>query len=217
MFIKICGISLEEDYGFLLERNISAVGFIAYPRSPRYVGPGKLARILGSRENNPSIKKVAVFVNSAFEEIMEYVRCGIDVVQLHGGESPDIAVRLSEYAEVWKAVRPRSEDEIRKYASFPAGKFLIDAFSEKLKGGTGKPADWKLARLAVETYSQPVILAGGLKPENVYEAVKAVKPYGIDVSSGVEASPGVKNFSAIDTLLENARKAFEEIKESGRS
>ncbi|OGV48451.1 MAG: hypothetical protein A2017_19585 [Lentisphaerae bacterium GWF2_44_16] len=214
MFIKICGIKTENDYKLVTERKVSAVGFIAYPASPRYVEPEKLSLILASCENNPSIKKVAVFVNSPFEEIMKYISCGIDVVQLHGDEGPDFALKISEYAEVWKAIRPRSEEDVRKYTSFPAKKFLIDAFSEKQRGGTGKTADRELARLALSTYSRPVILAGGLNPENVYEAVKTVKPYGIDVSSGVEISPGVKDFAAVDTLIVSARKAFKEIEEN---
>lgn len=217
MFIKICGIKSEKDYGFVADKKISAVGFIAYPASPRYVDTERLSRILCSRENNHPLKKVAVFVNSSFEDIMKYIRCGIDVVQLHGDESPDFALKISEHAEVWKAIRPRSEENVRKYDSFPAKKFLIDTFSEKLRGGTGKTSNWELAQLAVETYSQPVILAGGLNPENVYEAVKTVKPYGIDVSSGVEISPGIKDFSAVDTLVENARKAFKEIMKNRHS
>lgn len=208
MFIKICGITRREDYEVLLENEISAAGFIAYPKSKRYISAENVKNIL---RPGGKLLNVAVFVNAAKDEIMKYLDAGINVVQLHGNESEEFAAELSKSIEIWRAIRPRAEKDIKDKLAYPASKILIDAYSEKMPGGTGTKADWHLAALAVELFRKPIILAGGLTMENIENAIMQVRPCGVDISSGVEISPGIKDKKAIENLSELARKAFADL------
>jgi phosphoribosylanthranilate isomerase len=205
MFIKICGITRREDYEFIHGRNISAVGFIAYPKSKRYISPENVKAIL--RGGN-DILKVAVCVDSEIEEIKKYIAAGINVVQLHGNEKASLAEELSKYVEVWRALRPKTEKDITDNLEYPASKILIDTYSEKMMGGTGMKADWGLARLAVKLFKKPVILEGGLNLSNIENAIAEVRPFGVDINSGVETAPGIKDTKAIENIVILARKAF---------
>ena len=200
IFVKICGITKAGDAVFTSRCGADALGFIAYPKSPRFINASSVERIIGHIPEN--IKKVAVFVNPAIDEVKAYVAAGVNVIQLHGAETAAFAGKVAKYAEVWKAIRPESVKDVLKYVDYPCDKFLIDAFASHAYGGTGKTADWELAKFAVESLKKPVILAGGLSAANAAEAVKTVKPYGIDVSSGVESSPGVKDPVKLKALFE---------------
>ena len=204
LFVKICGITRLEDAMFATANGAGAVGFIAYPKSPRYVTPEQVSRIAGSLK--AGIRKVAVFVNPGLDEINAYIAAGADVIQLHGDETAEFAEKIAEFAEVWKALRLKTEDEALNFRKFPASKFLLDAFSEKEYGGTGRKADWNIAKFAVETSSVPIILAGGLNPANIAEAVNSVNPFGVDISSGVESSPGIKDLGKLSKLFEEIKK-----------
>jgi phosphoribosylanthranilate isomerase len=155
--------------------------------------PEAVGKIL--RDFPAALKKAAVFVNADTDAIGKYIDSGVDTIQLHGDENADFAEKLKKGfgLEIWKALRPRSKEEVDSFRSFPADKFLLDAFSASARGGTGKTADWKLAAYAVETLNAPVILAGGLKLANISEALSVVSPFGVDLSSGVEKSPGIKD------------------------
>lgn len=204
MYIKICGITRESDRDAAICCGASALGFIAYPKSPRYVCPDRVRElILGIDER---VDKVAVFVNESLDVILKYVDSGVNIVQLHGAESSELAKEVAKYVTVWKAMAIRSEDDISLYNGYPADKYIIDAYCEKDFGGTGKLADWGLAEQAVATFTVPVLLAGGLTVKNVRKAVDKVKPFGLDLSSGVEVSPGIKDPALIDAFIKAVRQ-----------
>ncbi|HBC88085.1 MAG TPA: N-(5'-phosphoribosyl)anthranilate isomerase [Lentisphaeria bacterium] len=205
LFVKICGIIRKEDAVFASECGAAALGFIAYPKSLRFIPVSSAGKIMMEVPGN--ILKVAVFVNPTSDEVAKYIDAGAGVVQLHGDETAEFAEKTAKSAEVWKAIRPKTKDDVLKFKGFPASKFLIDSSSGNAYGGTGITADWELAKFAVEALGVAVILAGGLSPANVAEAVGQVRPFGIDLSSGVESSPGIKDHAKI-------RKLFEEIKKT---
>lgn len=203
IFVKICGITRLEDAVFASGCGADALGFIAYPKSPRFINAPPVGDIVAKIPGN--VKKVAVFVNPSIDEVRKYIDAGVDVIQLHGDETADFAEKIAEFTEVWKAIRPESGNDILKYTDFPASKFLIDALTVAAYGGTGKTADWASAKFAVVKLKAPVILAGGLNLGNIVEAVKTVHPYGIDVSSGVETSPGLKDHRKLSALFAEIR------------
>jgi len=199
MYIKICGITRKEDRDAALNSGVSALGFIAYPKSPRYVSPERVKELLEGVGQN--VDKVAVFVNASLDEIAKYVDAGVNIIQLHGSEPAEFAEKVAKTSEVWKAMALRSEDDIVRFKNYPADKYLIDAYCEVDHGGTGKVADWDLAEEAVALFDVPVLLAGGITSENVHDAVEKVKPYGLDLSSGVEIRPGIKDHALIKQFI----------------
>ncbi len=193
---KICGITNEEDLRFVTEKTAaSAVGFITYPKSPRFIQYKKIKELL--KKVPCGIRKVGVFVNPTFLEVLDYLNAGIDTIQLHGKETAQLAEDCAKFAEIWKALNPQTIKDIEKYKNFPASKFLIDAFSTKAKGGTGKLADWELAKSAKEILKKDIILAGGISSQNAESAIKEVSPFGLDISSSIEISPGIKDKNLI--------------------
>jgi phosphoribosylanthranilate isomerase len=143
-----------------------------------------------------------VFVNPDLDAVQRYVESGADVIQLHGDETAEFAVKAAKFAEVWKAIRPKNREDVLEYRGYPASRILIDSSEGGGYGGTGSKVDWDLARFAVANIGLPLILAGGLNPDNVAEAICAVRPFGIDLSSGVETSPGIKDRSRIRELFD---------------
>jgi phosphoribosylanthranilate isomerase len=205
MFVKICGITRVEDLDVVVKSGATAVGFIAFPKSPRYVSPEKVKELLKARAQN--LQKVAVFVNPTIDEIKSYIDVGIDTIQLHGQESPEFTAQISELAEVWKAFSLSSKDDLNKYIEHKPDKFVIDAYTtDVVPGGTGKTADWDLALYAKENLATPLILAGGLNVNNIEDAMNKVVPFGLDLSSGVEISPGIKNHNLILQFMEKVNK-----------
>ena len=202
--VKICGIKDLDTLNVAVEAGADAIGFMGYAKSKRFIEAGKLSEILKAARC-PGVLKVGVFVNPTLEEVKRYVEAGIEAVQLHGDESESFAIELAKITIVWKALGPKTRAEIDALASYPASKFLVDACSPTGHGGTGLKADWNLARYAVGRLPQPVILAGGLTPENVWQAIQEVKPAGVDVSSGVESAPGIKSHALIRTFIKTAR------------
>lgn len=208
LFVKVCGITRAEDAAFAVTCGADALGFIAYVKSPRFISPEKVGKIC---KNIPDkIRKVGVFVDAEFSAILPYIDAGIDIIQFHGGESAKFALsaKKSFNVEIWKAIRPKRREYLERYRNYPAEKFLIDTFCVSTPGGTGKTADWKLAKLATDVLSAPVILAGGLNPANIAEAVRRVHPWGIDVNSGVESSPGIKNRQLIKKIFSAIERQF---------
>lgn len=204
--VKICGIRSRESLQAAVEAGAGALGFMAYPKSKRYIPPEELAALLREVEAD-GVRKVGVFVDPSFEELERYLAAGIDAIQLHGSESAAFAKEAATLAEVWKAFSPRSEAEIDAMRDYPAALALVDAYSPVEKGGSGLKADWTLARYAVEKLPRGAMLAGGLTPENVAAAIAAVKPAGADVSSGVETAPGVKDVKLIKAFVKAALEA----------
>ena len=201
LFIKICGITKSEDAKFAINAGADAIGFIAFPKSPRYIEANDVKKICNSLESAKFAKKTGVFVDADIEDIKTYISAGIDTIQLHGNESAKFAEECAKFAEVWKVIKPQAVEDIAKFANFPADKFLLDTFHKDLHGGTGQTMDLKLAKFAVQTLPKPVILAGGLAPDNAVAIVEQIQPYGIDVNSGVETTPGIKDHKLIKKLL----------------
>ena len=206
-FIKICGITRESDLACVVDCGANAVGFIAFPKSPRYTSPSDVKFILDHVDTKGCLK-VAVFVNEDLEEIKKYIDAGIDIIQLHGDESADFAESID--CEVWRAIRLKDDSQIEEFKDYPCSKFLIDSFVKDslIPGGTGHVANWGLATKFVDAVGKEVLLAGGIKNENLEEALKNVKPFGLDLSSGVEESPGIKDHDKIKDLFSTLKALF---------
>ena len=198
--VKICGMTQLKDALFAVEQGVDAVGFIFYKKSPRAVTMKTVREIITKLP--PLVDTVGVFVNESAErlnKIADY--CGLDLVQLHGEESPAFCRKI--HRRVIKAFRVKDLQSIKQLEKFPVSGFLLDTFSDDLHGGTGKTFDWNLALPAKKM--GPVILAGGLTPRNILQAVRQVSPYGVDVCSGVEKSPGIKDLEKVRAFLKNIR------------
>lgn len=201
--IKVCGITNVEDALFAAACGADAVGFIFHAPSPRYVLPKTARQIIASLP--AGIVKVGVFVNRDPDEVRRIAEdCGIDLIQLHGDEPPEYCRRLPP-ERIIKAVSPRTPEEIRALAAYDVRAFLMDARDRGLYGGTGKRADWGLAaKLGKE---HPLILAGGLGEENIGEALGAVAPRALDINSGAERAPGLKDHERLRRIIAIIRKA----------
>ena len=196
--IKICGITNEADANAAVHAGADALGFNFYEGSPRYVEPGRVADIVAGLA--PFVVPVGVFVNAPVDVVGEVCEnTGIQVAQLHGDESPGFCRALNR--PVIKALRVRDESWQSDAASYSVGAVLLDTFVEDRYGGTGLTFDWGL----VEGSPHRVILSGGLNPDNVAEAVRCVRPYGVDTGSGVEREPGRKDHGKIRAFVEAAR------------
>ena len=198
--VKICGMTQLKDALFAVEQGVDAVGFIFYKKSPRAVTMKTVREIITKLP--PLVDTVGVFVNESAERLNKVADyCGLDLVQLHGEESPAFCRKI--HRRVIKAFRVKDLQSIKQLEKFPVSGFLLDTFSDDLHGGTGKTFDWNLA-LPVKKMG-PVILAGGLTPRNILQAVRQVRPYGVDVCSGVEKSPGIKDLEKVRAFLKNIR------------
>jgi phosphoribosylanthranilate isomerase len=205
--IKMCGTTSLEDAAAAVAAGVDALGFIFYDKSPRNVDP-EVARLI-IEELPPFVDTVGVFVDRDREEVEEIIRyCRLDYAQLHGKESPKYCERLARFAapcQVLKALRVgehRRAEDVAPYTGHVKG-FLLDTYAKGQLGGTGESFDWSLIeRLRLgKTY----ILAGGLNVDNVAQAIRSVRPYALDVNSGVERQPGVKDHGLIRAFVERVR------------
>ena len=216
--VKICGVTVPDDAWCCSEVGADAIGLNFYPASPRYVSPSTARRIVADLPS--SLVKVGVFVNAVEDEIVRACgEVGLDAVQLHGDETPHMVARLAD-RRVIKAFRcagqasPGVVDFLRQCRDLGAQPYgvLIDAAYPGVYGGTGQTADWPLVRdLSGRTGGSPVILAGGLRPDNVAAAVETARPDAVDTASGVESSPGCKDARLVADFIRNARDALERI------
>lgn len=198
--IKICGITNEADAAAAVRAGADALGFIFYEGSPRYVAPEKVAGIVAGLP--PFVVSVGVFVNAAVDEVKGTCdTAGIQVAQLHGDEPPGFCRELDR--PVIKVFRVKDETWKSAAEAYPVGAVLLDTFAEDRYGGTGAAFDWRL----VKGSPHRVILSGGLNPDNVAGAVRTVRPYGVDASSGVERAPGSKDHGRIRAFVEAAKGA----------
>ena len=203
MFVKICGITRLSDALHAVEHGASALGFVFWPRSPRHISPERAAAIIAALP--PGVDAVGVFVNETVEGIKAVVaQSGISTIQLHGDEAPAYADALD-----WPVLRAVTVGQVEQAsAAWPPGTtFLMDTADPVRRGGTGKTMNWEQAAAAAR--GRRIVLAGGLTPDNVADAVGTVRPFGVDVSSGVEDAPGVKNADKVARFLASARSAFE--------
>jgi phosphoribosylanthranilate isomerase len=207
--IKICGITHLEDAMAAVAAGADMLGFNFYPQSPRYIDPAACAGIVsGLGQYASRVRFVGVFVNTPPAEIAAILdQCGLHLAQLSGDEPPEDLTGLDGRA--YKALRPKDSAALERmlsgyppHASPPA--WLIDTYHPGQYGGTGQTADWSLA--AALARQAPVLLAGGLSPENVGAAVAQVQPWGVDVASGVESTPGRKDIDKMKRFILLARK-----------
>ena len=197
--VKVCGMTSLKDALVAVEGGADAVGFIFYKKSPRSVTMKTVREIV--LELPPFVDTVGVFVDETAEQINKIADyCNLDIIQLHGNESPTFCKKIRR--KVIKAFRIKDMQSVKKLSSFQVSGFLLDTFSENLHGGTGKVFDWNLA-LPAKKFG-PVIMAGGLTPNNVQQAVRQIRPYGVDVCSGVESEPGIKDHKKVRAFLKNA-------------
>jgi phosphoribosylanthranilate isomerase len=200
MFLKICGLTNEADAVHAAAAGATALGVVFAPASPRCVSPDRARDIVEAVPTGVPV--VGVFVDTPLEEIVSVVaHTGIRIVQLHGDEP-------ESYAAVLKVPLLRAAGVDARLDAWPTATLLLDAVAGTARGGTGRRVDW--TRATAIARSRRTVLAGGLTPDNVAEAIAIVQPFGVDVSSGVEAAPGRKDPDKVSRFLDNARKAFVE-------
>jgi phosphoribosylanthranilate isomerase len=203
--VKICGITTWEDARLSIDLGASALGFNFYPPSPRAISPSHAWSII--RRLPPFVEAVGVFVNwppLVVDALARALRLGS--VQLHGAESPEEVGQLVRKHRVIKAVQVRRGFRVASLARYSAADaILLDGFARGLHGGTGRTLDWKLGQ-AAGRYGR-IILAGGLAPENIAEAIRVAQPYAVDVASGVEAQPGRKDPARLRALFASVESA----------
>ena len=202
--IKICGITNAQDAEAAVTAGADALGFVFYAQSPRCIEPAVAKRIIAQLP--PFVLSVGVFVNHDRDTILKvFDECGLALAQLHGEETPTFCESLER--PVLRALRLRDRGSLLALAEYKGRMgvrgLVVDAFSTKAYGGTGQTGDWVLAREVAQ--AAPILLAGGLTPNNVQEAIRQVQPYGVDVSSGVEERPGKKNHEKIHAFAQAVR------------
>jgi len=200
--VKICGITSAEDAVAAVDAGADALGLIFVPGTPRYVTPEAAASVI--ERVPPLVSTVGVFVDHPLDEVVRIVGAlRLHAVQLHGQESEAYCCGMP--VPVIRALRVRDARSLDGMETYPAHAFLLDAYVEGRPGGTGVPIAWDLALRAKG--GKPVILSGGLRPDTVGEAVRVVRPYGVDVSSGVEQSPGRKDHRKVREFIVNVHRA----------
>jgi phosphoribosylanthranilate isomerase len=195
--IKICGITRPEDARMAVKLGADAIGLVFYAPSPRSIGPEQARAIIAAVP--PFVTIVGLFVDPAPNEVESVLRrCSLGLLQFHGDEAPDFCRGFG--LPYIKAARVRTDADLVQYLScyHAAQGWLLDAYHDQLYGGTGESFDWKLIP---RDLARPVILSGGLTPDNVGAAVRQVRPWAVDVSSGVEAAKGVKDAAKIAAFI----------------
>lgn len=202
MRIKVCGITSAEDARLCVEAGADALGFIFVERTPRYVAPDAVARIIASLP--PFVTPVGVFWDHAAGHVKAVAeQCGLGALQFHGDEPPE---DLQEYRlPVIKTLKVAAAADLARMAGYRVSAFLLDSPSRWSEGEARPPIPWDVAAEAARLH--PVLLSAGLTPENVAEAVRRVRPYGVDVNSGVEARPGRKDPARVRRFVAEARAA----------
>jgi len=203
LFVKICGICSKSDLGQISAFRPDALGFVQWTKSKRYIDP----ETIGQWETPEGIKRVGVFVDPSEEDLRHAAETArFDVLQLHR-ISNDWEIDRTNFQglEFWRALSP--EEFQFPASSFQFHRLLLDSYDPETIGGTGKACDWNQARKLVQSLETPVLLAGGLTPDNVAEAIRLVHPWGVDVSSGVETEPGVKDMTKVEAFISSARES----------
>ena len=203
MRVKICGITNLPDALAAVDAGADALGFMIYEQSPRAISIDSAAAI--TRELPPFVTKVGVFVDPAIELVKAALaKSQLNAIQLHGNETPEFCADLR--ASVIKAFRIEGPESLEPMRRYQTSAWLLDSFVPGKPGGTGSKFNWDLA-VRAKAWGRPILLAGGLTPENVASAVKQVQPYGVDVSSGVESAPGKKDRAKMRDFIAAAQAA----------
>ena len=200
--VKMCGTTRLEDALAAVRCGVDALGFIFYPKSPRFILPENAKPVIETLP--PFVDRVGVFVNATHQEAILAAGCGLSYLQLHGDESADYCRALGEMLPacgIIKAFRVGGASKPEDFAPYNdcVDAFLLDTYTRGTPGGTGMIFDWSVIdSLALQ---RPIILAGGLTPENVASAIAAVRPYAVDINSGVELQPGIKDHDRLASLM----------------
>jgi len=206
--VKICGNTNLADAQFALEAGADMLGFIFCETSPRFVTVEKATDI--ARKLPPHAVKVGVFVNPSEELVTRAIgECGLNMLQFHGDESPEFCTQFGVMSV--KAFRVRDAASLETLTDYPTDAWLLDTFAPDKAGGTGKTFNWDLA-IEAQKFGKPIFLAGGLTPENVAEAARKVRPFAVDVSSGVESAPGKKDAAKVRNFIAAVKQAGESTK-----
>jgi phosphoribosylanthranilate isomerase len=208
--IKICGVMLPDDAAMVAAAGVDFIGLNFWPKSKRYVTPERAPIVAAAARASGPARLVGVFVDPDVDEILEITaRVELDVIQLHGDEDPDLCKKVSAalYRPVWKALPVASSRDVIKLDVWPTEALLLDAPTPG-RGGAGAKFDWNLAREARERHpTRNLVLAGGLDASNVAEAIALVEPWAVDVASGVEAAPGIKDPAKVGAFVAAVRAA----------
>jgi phosphoribosylanthranilate isomerase len=195
--VKICGITNLADAQAAVEAGADALGFNFYEKSPRYVSLKTAAAI--SKQLPPFVMRVGVFVDAEADFVLRAIgEVGLTMLQFHGDEPPEFCTQFGLMS--MKAFRIRDEKSLDELPKYQTDAFLLDAYSVEARGGTGEKFNWDLA-VESQKFNKPIFLAGGLTPENVAEAVRKVRPFAVDVSSGVESAPGKKDHAKMKAFI----------------
>ena len=201
--VKICGITSVGDAEAAVEAGADLLGLMFYPGSPRHISL-ETAQAIG-RVLPPFIQRVGVFADPAAEDVFSAIhQCGLNLLQFHGHETPEFCQQFGVMTV--KAFRIRGAHSLREIPDYRTDAFLLDSYVPGKAGGTGETFNWDLAVEAAK-FGRPIFLAGGLTPENVAEAVRTTRPFGVDVSSGVEQSPGKKDAKKMRAFVAAVRAA----------
>jgi phosphoribosylanthranilate isomerase len=199
--VKICGITNLPDAMAAAEAGADALGFVFYDQSPRRISVEAAAALI--RQLPPFVMKVGVFVNAPEDQVVQAIRgCGLNLLQFHGDEAPEYCLQFGLMS--MKALRVRDAASLQALRDYRTDAWLLDAYSPGKPGGTGETFNWDLV-LEARDWGRPIFLAGGLTPENVAEAVRHARPYGVDVSSGVEAAAGRKDHAKVKAFIQAAK------------
>ena len=202
--VKICGVTRSEDVRRIAQAGADAIGF-QMSRGPRKITPAQARRLV--KGVPPRLVPVGVFVNEPFSTVKKLIKlCGFQAVQLHGEEDKGYCEKLD--VPVIKVIRMKNAGTYRAFKGFHVAAFLLDSYNKTMPGGTGKGFPFSWARKAVLELPAPVLIAGGLTSGNVQRAIRASHAFGVDVSSGVETRPGVKDPREVSLFIRKAKKAF---------
>jgi phosphoribosylanthranilate isomerase len=201
--VKICGITSPADAQAAVGAGADAIGFIFYEKSPRYVALKTAAEI--SKQLPPFVMRVGVFVNHPEEFVrLAIAEVGLTMLQFHGDEKPHYSTQFGLMS--MKAFRVHGAETLAELPKYQTHAYLLDAYSSTTLGGTGEKFNWDLA-VEAQKFGKPIFLAGGLTPLNVAEAIRKVRPFGVDVSSGVESAPGKKDHEKVKAFIAAAKAA----------
>ncbi len=201
--VKICGITNRTDALAVAEAGADALGFVFCERSPRCVPVERAAEI--ARDLPPHVVRVGVFVDAPEHVVLRAIaQCGLNLLQFHGEEPPDYCLQFGLMS--MKAFRIQNRESLNALQHYATQAWLLDAYVPDVPGGTGATFNWALA-VQAQAFGRPIFLAGGLTPENVADAIRQVRPYAVDVSSGVEEAPGRKDLAKVREFVRAARAA----------
>ena len=204
--VKICGVTRPEDVRMIARAGADAIGF-QLSMGPRKVTPEQAKRLV--KLVPPLVTPVGVFVNEALSRVKQLVKlCGFQAVQLHGDENASYCRKLD--VPVIKVIRMRNAGHYKAFSGFQVAAYLLDSYNKNMPGGTGQSFQFPWARKAVQELPAPVLIAGGLTSDNVQRAIRLSNAFGVDVASGVETRPGLKDPNQVSLFIRKAKKAFQQ-------